>query len=79
MKQKTQIVLAFIAGALLAFAAGISIAQRLDPLAKVYELDFGNGRIHNVATYQGGMWLMLPMEPGAVSVYDLPKRKKKGK
>ena len=53
----------------------------LDTGAHVYELDFGNGRIHNVATYQGAAYLMLRMEPGAVSVYDLPKRKngRKGK
>jgi len=53
------------------------IKKNTDSESKVYELDFGNGRIHNVVTYQGAAYLMLRMEPGTVSVYDLPKRKKK--
>jgi len=55
---------------------GYSITRKnLDNESKVYELDFGNGRIHNVATYQGAAYLMLRMEPGAVSVYDLPGKR----
>ena len=75
MKQKTQVILAFILGSLLFFGLGLGAAKRLTQ-AQVYELDFGNGRIHFVSTYRGAAYFMLRMEPGAVSVYDLPKGKK---
>jgi len=50
--------------------------KNIDNESKVYELDFGNGRVHFVGTYRGAAYLMLRMEPGAVSVYDLPKGEK---
>jgi len=74
MKQKTQMILALIIVSIVFFGLGLGVAKRLTQ-AKVYELDFGNGRIHNVATYQGAAYLMLRMEPGAVSVYDLPGKR----
>jgi len=69
--------LLFLGGIFIGFM--VSFLWQQTQISRVYELNFGNGRIHNIATYRGAAYLMLRMEPGAVSVYDLPKKKGKGK